>query len=73
MLHVFNVLTTQSGSIWQLLGEYGVMTAVTGIFLALFFWSARTRLSMKSNSRANAEKFGTRLLPAPLEEKAQLH
>ncbi|HUH97750.1 MAG TPA: type II CAAX endopeptidase family protein [Anaerolineales bacterium] len=38
MLHVFNVLTTDSGGTWLLLGEYGAMTAVVGLWLAVLFW-----------------------------------
>jgi membrane protease YdiL (CAAX protease family) len=44
MLHVFNTLTTDSGSTWFLLGEYGAVTAVMGLLLAILFWSLRTRL-----------------------------
>ncbi len=49
MLHVFNVLTTDSGSTWLLLGEYGAMTAAMGLLLAIVFWSLRGRLSTISN------------------------
>jgi membrane protease YdiL (CAAX protease family) len=45
MLHVFNTLTTDTGSTWLLLGEYGAVTAVMGIFLIIIFWILRTRLS----------------------------
>jgi membrane protease YdiL (CAAX protease family) len=44
MLHVFNVLTTDTGSTWFLLGEYGAVTAAIGVLLAVIFWSQRTRL-----------------------------
>jgi len=45
MLHVFNPLTTDSGTTWLLLGEYGAVTAVAGLLLALIFWSLRSRLT----------------------------
>jgi glucan phosphoethanolaminetransferase (alkaline phosphatase superfamily) len=45
MLHVFNILTTDSGNTWLLLGEYGAVTAAMGLILALLFWSLRTRYS----------------------------
>jgi uncharacterized protein len=44
MLHVFNSLTTDSGGTWLLLGEYGEISAVMGLLLAILFWSLRTRL-----------------------------
>jgi membrane protease YdiL (CAAX protease family) len=44
MLHVFDVLTTDSGGTWLLLGEYGAVTAVVGVLLVIIFWSLRTRL-----------------------------
>jgi uncharacterized protein len=44
MLHVFDVLTTDSGNTWLLLGEYGALTAAMGLLLALLFWKVRTRL-----------------------------
>ena len=44
MLHVFNILTTDSGGTWLLLGEYGAVTAAMGLLLAILFWSLRTRL-----------------------------
>jgi CAAX protease family protein len=44
MLHVFNVLTSDTGSTWLWLGEYGAVTAVIGLFLAILFWNLRTRL-----------------------------
>jgi uncharacterized protein len=44
MLHVFDVLTTNTGSTWLLLGEYGAITAAMGLLLAILFWSIRTRL-----------------------------
>jgi membrane protease YdiL (CAAX protease family) len=45
MLHVFDILTTDSGNTWLLLGEYGAVTAAVGLILALLFWSLRTRSS----------------------------
>ncbi len=45
MLHVFNTLTTDSGSTWLLLGEYGAVTAAMGLLLAVIFWSLRTRIT----------------------------
>lgn len=45
MLYVFNVLTTDSGNTWRLLGEYGALTAVVGLLLAILFWSIQTRLA----------------------------
>ena len=44
MLHIFNALTTDSGGTWLLLGEYGVVSAVMGLLLAILFWSLQTRL-----------------------------
>lgn len=44
MLHVFNVLTTDTGSTWLLLGEYGAVTAAMGLLLGIIFWSLRARL-----------------------------
>jgi len=44
MLHVFNVLTTDTGSTWLLLGEYGAVTAAIGVVLAILFWGLRTQL-----------------------------
>jgi membrane protease YdiL (CAAX protease family) len=45
MLHVFNSLTTDTGSTWLLLGEYGAVSAVLGLILGIIFWSLRSRLS----------------------------
>jgi len=45
MLHVFNALTTASVGTWLLLGEFGAVTAVMGLLLAILFWSLQTRLS----------------------------
>jgi membrane protease YdiL (CAAX protease family) len=44
MLHVFDVLTTDSGGTWLLLGEYGAVTAGAGLLLAITFWTLRNRL-----------------------------
>jgi membrane protease YdiL (CAAX protease family) len=44
MLHVFNVLTTDTGRTWLLLGEYGLVTAVIGSILAIIFWTLRKAL-----------------------------
>ena len=44
MLHVFDVLTTNSGSTWLLLGEYGAVTAIMGLLIAIIFWGLQTRL-----------------------------
>lgn len=44
MLHVFNTLTTDLGSTWLLLGEYGVVFAVIGLLLIILFWRLRTLL-----------------------------
>jgi membrane protease YdiL (CAAX protease family) len=44
MLHVFNTLTTDTGSTWLLLGEFGAVTAAMGLILAILFWSLRARL-----------------------------
>jgi membrane protease YdiL (CAAX protease family) len=44
MLHVFDVLTTDSGGTWLLLGEYGAVSAAMGLLLAILFWSLRIRL-----------------------------
>jgi membrane protease YdiL (CAAX protease family) len=50
MLHIFNVLTTDSGNTWLWLGEYGMMTAVIGLSLAIFFWSIRGRIERISHA-----------------------
>ena len=44
MLHIFNPLTTDAGGTWLLLGEYGALTAVVGLSLAILFWYLRNRL-----------------------------
>jgi len=44
MLHVFNILTSDSGNTWLLLGEYGAVTAAMGLLLAILFWSLKARL-----------------------------
>ncbi len=44
MLHVFNVLTTDTGKTWLLLGEYGAVTAALGLLLGIIFWSLRSKL-----------------------------
>ncbi len=44
MLHVFNVLTTDTGKTWLLLGEYGAVTAALGLLLGIVFWSLRSKL-----------------------------
>jgi membrane protease YdiL (CAAX protease family) len=44
MLHVFNLLTTDTGRTWLLLGEYGLVTAAIGSILAIFFWTLRRAL-----------------------------
>jgi uncharacterized protein len=44
MLHVFNTLTTDTGTTWLLLGEYGAVTAAAGLLLGILFWSLRNRL-----------------------------
>ncbi len=54
MLHVFNVLTTDSGNTWLLLGEYGVVTAVMGLLIAILFWCLRTRLAFESRGPGNS-------------------
>jgi membrane protease YdiL (CAAX protease family) len=58
MLHVFNSLTTDSGSTWLLLGEYGAVTAAMGLLLVILFWSLRTQLpeGHKSNQIAVSSK-----------------
>jgi membrane protease YdiL (CAAX protease family) len=49
MLHLFNVLTTDSGNTWLLLGEYGLVAAVIGVILAVIFWTLRKRLPEKNS------------------------
>ena len=44
MLHVFNTLTTDTGSTWLLLGEYGAVIAAMGLLLGILFWSLRKQL-----------------------------
>jgi membrane protease YdiL (CAAX protease family) len=53
MLHVFNTLTTDTGSTWFLLGEYGAVTAVMGLALVILFWSLRTHLPEVIKTRTN--------------------
>jgi uncharacterized protein len=53
MLHVFNTLTTDTGSTWLLLGEYGAVTAAIGLLLAILFWSLRNRLPEAIGIRAS--------------------
>jgi membrane protease YdiL (CAAX protease family) len=52
MLHVFNVLTSDSGKTWLLLGEYGAASAAMGLLLILVFWSLRTQLPDAQASKA---------------------
>ncbi len=54
MLHVFNVLTTDSGNTWLLLGEYGAVTAAMGLLLAIIFWSLRPRLPFEYQGQGNS-------------------
>jgi membrane protease YdiL (CAAX protease family) len=54
MLHVFNTLTTDTGGTWLLLGEYGVVTAVMGLLIAILFWCLRTRLPFESRGPGNS-------------------
>lgn len=49
MLHVFNILTTDTGRAWHLLGEYGIATAAVGLVMAAVFWSLRKRLPEKNS------------------------
>lgn len=65
MLHVFDVLTTDSGNTWLLLGEYGAMTAAIGLLLAILFWSLRTQLPATNQTRAKKNMFESRPTPAP--------
>ena len=48
MLHVFNLVTTDTGRTWLLLGEYGAVTAAAGLVLAVVFWSQRGRLPART-------------------------
>jgi membrane protease YdiL (CAAX protease family) len=72
MLHVFDVLTTDTGSTWLLLGEYGAVTAAIGLLLAILFWSLRTRLPATNQTRARKKLFEGRPTPAPSEEAAHV-
>ena len=49
MLHVFNTLTTDNGSTWLLLGEYGAVTAAMGLLLAILFWNLQTQIARVSH------------------------
>jgi membrane protease YdiL (CAAX protease family) len=49
MLHVFNVLTTDTGRTWLLLGEYGLITAALGVCLGIIFWALRKRLPERNS------------------------
>jgi len=55
MLHVFNPLTTDTGSTWLLLGEYGGVTAAAGLVLGILFWSLRKRLPAFSSADTDEE------------------
>jgi hypothetical protein len=70
MLHVFDTLTTDTGSTWLLLGEYGAVTAVIGLLLAILFWSLRTRLPATNQTGAKKYTVESRPTPAPSEEAA---
>jgi membrane protease YdiL (CAAX protease family) len=48
MLHVFNLLTTDTGRTWLLLGEYGAVTAAAGLVIAIVFWTLRNRLPART-------------------------
>ncbi len=52
MLHVFNVLTSDSGRTWFLLGEYGAVAAVIGIVLATVFAGLGSRLAAMGHIEA---------------------
>jgi uncharacterized protein len=55
MLHVFNVLTSDSGKTWLLLGEYGAVSAAMGLLLIFVFWSLRDQLPNAQPIKANNE------------------
>jgi membrane protease YdiL (CAAX protease family) len=57
MLYVFNVLTTDSGNTWRLLGEYGALTAGVGLLLAILFWSIQTRRTAMGNTGVKKDMF----------------
>jgi membrane protease YdiL (CAAX protease family) len=65
MLHVFNVLTTDTGSTWLLLGEYGAVSAAMGLLLVIIFWSLRTQLPATNQTRTNKNMFESGPMPAP--------
>ena len=56
MLHIFNPLTTDAGGTWLLLGEYGALTAVVGLSLAILFWYLRNRLPEKNTMDLQTKK-----------------
>jgi membrane protease YdiL (CAAX protease family) len=58
MLHVFNPLTTDTGSTWLLLGEYGAVTAAVGVVLGVLFWSLRKRLPAFGSPGAGGRRPG---------------
>jgi uncharacterized protein len=70
MLHVFDPLTTDTGSTWLLLGEYGAGTAAIGLLLGILFWSFRTRLPGTNQTRAKKDLSESRPTPASSEEAA---
>jgi membrane protease YdiL (CAAX protease family) len=49
MLHVFNILTTDTGRTWLMLGEYGAVTAAIGSILAIVFWTLRKELPERNS------------------------
>jgi CAAX protease family protein len=52
MLHVFNVLTTDTGHTWQFLGEYGGVSAVVGLLLAFLFWGFNSNFKAEGQTKA---------------------
>jgi CAAX protease family protein len=66
MLHVFDVLTTDTGGTWLLLGEYGAVTAAVGLLLVFLFWSIRPRLPATNQTGAKKNVFESRPTSASL-------
>jgi uncharacterized protein len=65
MLHVFDVVTTDSGSSWLLLGEYGAVTAAIGLLLGILFWSLRKRLPATNQAGVNPSMVESHPTPVP--------
>jgi hypothetical protein len=70
MLHVFNTLTTDTGSTWLLLGEYGAVTAAMGLLLGMLFWSLRTRLPKVSTPEPGRRRLLAAVLRGSIDDSS---